>query len=81
MANPSFRLDSNADVEPAFASGSSPMPRLRNNLTSSAASGIMRLRTKLGPVAVNPDDDINTGDVEADEQWARDILAATGGRR
>lgn len=62
--------------EPAFAAGSSQVPRVRGRATA-AVSGIMRLRGKVGPLA----DDVATGDVDADEQWARDILSATGGRR
>lgn len=64
------------DAEPLFAHGSSPMPRVRGNATA-AVSGIMRLRGKVTPIT----DDVATGDSDADEQWARDILAATGGRR
>lgn len=64
------------DGEPSFAAGSSPLPRVRGVATS-AVSGIMRLRGKVTPIT----DDVATGDSEADEQWARDILAATGGRR
>lgn len=64
------------DLEPAFAAGSSPLPRVRG-AASSAVSGIMRLRGKVAAIS----DEVATGDADADEQWARDILAATGGRR
>ncbi|HVV82769.1 MAG TPA: flagellar biosynthetic protein FliO, partial [Kofleriaceae bacterium] len=71
------RLESvHDDVEPAFASGSTPVARVRGG-ASSAVSGIMRLRGKVAQLS----DDVATGDTDADEQWARDILAATGGRR
>ncbi len=60
---------------PPLARGSAP--RLKPVPASPAVSGILRLRDKPAPLA----DDIASGDPEADEQWARDILAATGGRR
>lgn len=60
---------------PPPARGSAP--RLKTVPASPAVSGILRLRDKPAPLA----DDIASGDAEADEQWARDILAATGGRR
>ena len=44
---------------------------------SAAVSGILRLRDRPAPLA----DDVASGDLDEDEQWARDILAATGGRR
>ena len=65
-----------ASSEPVFAAGSSQLPRVRG-LATPAVSGIMRLRGKLTPIT----DEVATGDTDADEQWARDILAATGGRR
>ena len=47
---------------------------------SAAVSGILRLRGRTGQMpAVS--DEVATGDVEADELWAREILAATGARR
>jgi flagellar biogenesis protein FliO len=47
---------------------------------SPAVSGILRLRGRTGQMpAVS--DEVATGDVEADELWAREILAATGARR
>jgi flagellar biogenesis protein FliO len=47
--------------------------------TSPAVDGILRLRgNRTSPDQV---DDFASGDTGADEQWARDILAATGGRR
>ena len=64
----------NDEAKPA-ARGSAP--RLKTVPSSPAVSGILRLRDKTSPLA----DDIASGDPEADEQWARDILAATGGRR
>ena len=64
-----------AESEPSFATGSTPMPRVRG--VTNAVSGIMRLRGKVAPIT----DAVATGDSDADEQWARDILAATGGRR
>lgn len=64
------------DADPSFASGSVQLPRTRT-LNTSAVSGIMRLRGKVTPIT----DDLPTDDGDADEKWARDILAATGGRR
>ena len=47
---------------------------------SPAVSGILRLRGRTGQMpAISAD--VATGDVEADELWAREILAATGARR
>jgi hypothetical protein len=43
-------------------------------------SGILRLRGLTGKMAA-VSADVATGDVEADELWAREILAATGARR
>jgi flagellar biogenesis protein FliO len=75
----SLRLEAiRDDGEPGFAAGSTAIPRTRTlNTNTSAVSGIMRLRGRLPQLA----DDVATGDRDADEQWARDILAATGGRR
>ena len=64
------------DGEPTFAAGSAQLPRTRT-LNTSAVSGIMRLRGKVPPIT----DDAHGDDSDADEKWARDILAATGGRR
>jgi flagellar biogenesis protein FliO len=46
--------------------------------TSPAVSGLLRLRAQTQPVVSQ---DVATDDVEADAQWAKDLLAATGGRR
>jgi len=46
--------------------------------TSPAVSGLIRLRAQTQPVISQ---DVATEDVEADAQWAKDLLAATGGRR
>ncbi len=47
---------------------------------SPAVSGILRLRGLTGKMAA-VSAEVATGDVEADELWAREILAATGARR
>ncbi len=47
--------------------------------SSPAVSGILRLRERLGQLTAA--DREPSGDPEADEQWAKEILAATGGRR
>jgi flagellar biogenesis protein FliO len=47
---------------------------------SPAVSGILRLRGRTGQMAT-VGDELATGDVAADELWAREILAATGARR
>jgi flagellar biogenesis protein FliO len=49
--------------------------------TSSAVSGILRLREKAGPAFTHFNDDIATGDIDADALWAKEILAATGAKR
>lgn len=66
---------------PAVQPGSEPA-------LSPAVSGILRLRGRTNQfTAVNPDAaadvsaDIASGDPEADELWAKEILAATGNRR
>lgn len=69
-------LEAPPDDEPSFAAGSTQLPRTRT-LNTSAVSGIMRLRGKVSPIT----DDLAADDTDADEKWARDILAATGGRR
>jgi flagellar biogenesis protein FliO len=51
--------------------------------SDSAVAGILRLRAKtqgpVAPLAVN--DDVASDDAEADSLWAREILAATAGRK
>ena len=46
---------------------------------SPAVSGLLQLRAKTQPPPIN--EDIATGDPEADAAWTREILAATGARR
>lgn len=52
--------------------------------TSAAAAGILKLRERRSmhniPMPM-VSDEVATGDVDADEQWAKEILAATGARR
>jgi hypothetical protein len=48
---------------------------------SPAVSGILRLRGRTGQMAAVLPDDIASGDVVADDLWAKEILAATGARR
>ena len=73
-----LRLDAHDDLEPSFAAGSTSIPRTRTlNARTPAVAGLMRLRNRLPQVS----DDVATGDTDADEQWARDILAASGARR
>jgi len=71
-----------------------PLPRAQtvppaDQAPSEAVAGILRLRAKTNvpyprarthaPADIN--EDVATGDDEADAAWAREILAATGGRR
>ena len=71
-----------------------PLPRAQtvppaDQAPSEAVAGILRLRAKTNvpyprarthaPPDIN--EDVATGDDEADAAWAREILAATGGRR
>jgi len=46
---------------------------------SPAVSGLLQLRAKTQPPPIN--EDVATGDPEADAAWTREILAATGARR
>jgi flagellar biogenesis protein FliO len=58
-----------------------PRPRRATRETPSvspAVSGILRLRARTGQLPIN--DAVASGDIEADELWAKEILAATGGR-
>jgi flagellar biogenesis protein FliO len=73
-----------------------PLPRAQTHHSlprapthSSSVAGIMRLRAKtvappieeIEPAYVKLDDDIATGDLDADALWAKEILAATSARR
>lgn len=59
--------------------------RPETRASSAAVGGILKLRERrsqrniIAPPLVN--DDVATDDIEADEQWAKEILAATGARR
>jgi flagellar biogenesis protein FliO len=60
-----------------------PEPPARTDLPRAVAqnpalSGILRLRER---ASTQQTEAITTGDTEADEQWAREILAAMGSRR
>jgi flagellar biogenesis protein FliO len=50
----------------------------REKPVSPAVSGILRLRARTGQMPIS--EAVATGDVEADELWAKEILAATGAR-
>jgi flagellar biogenesis protein FliO len=54
------------------------MPVMPRTVTSPAVNGILKLRAQ---TQQNINADVATDDVEADAQWTREILAATGGRR
>jgi flagellar biogenesis protein FliO len=57
-----------------------PIDKPVERAPSPAVSGILRLRGRTGQMpAVS--EEVATGDVAADELWAREILAATGARR
>jgi len=47
----------------------------------SSVAGILRLRQQTAAPVLELDEDIVTGDLDADALWAKEILAATGGRR
>jgi flagellar biogenesis protein FliO len=58
----------------------------RITASSAAVAGILRLRAQTAQMTAQPDpfkvsDEVATGDVEADEVWARELLAASGSRR
>ncbi len=68
-----------ADAGPA-PSRDAPGPRRLARASASASpavSGLIRLRERTPPV----NEDVATGDEDADAEWAKDLLAATGGRR
>ncbi len=62
---------------PGLARSTSELPRSRPPTASPAVSGLLRLRERIPPV----NEAVATGDEDADAQWARDLVAATGGRR
>ena len=49
--------------------------------SSPAISGILKLREKAGPAFTPVNDDLASGDIDADALWAREILAATAGAK
>lgn len=49
--------------------------------SSSAVAGLLKLREKAGPAFTKLDDDVATDDIDADAQWAKEILAATAGAK
>jgi len=58
--------------------GPSEIREPREKPVSPAVSGILRLRARTGQMPIS--EAVATGDVEADELWAKEILAATGAR-
>ena len=46
-----------------------------------AVSGILKLREKAGPAFSQFNEEVATGDIDADTLWAKEILAATGAKR
>jgi hypothetical protein len=64
----------------AAVDGRGSIDRPAERAPSPAVSGILRLRGRTGQMPAISDE-VATGDVEADELWAREILAATGARR
>jgi flagellar biogenesis protein FliO len=73
--------------EPAFAPAiprttTSRMSTQMTAVTSPAVDGILKLRRQTGAFTVPAvNDEVATDDVEADSAWAREMFAATGGRR
>lgn len=53
--------------------------KVNDKAASPAVAGILKLRARTNVPMVN--EDVATDDVNADEVWAREILAATGARR
>jgi len=75
---PTYRPPFGRPAEP-----SDPMPARTRRAThepslSPAVSGILRLRARTGQLPISEPG--ATGDIAADELWAKEILAATGGR-
>jgi flagellar biogenesis protein FliO len=57
------------------------LPFAQSKPPSSAVSGILKLREKAGPAFTQFNDEVATGDIDADTLWAKEILAATGAKR
>ena len=78
---PTYRPPFGQTAEPG---GPPPVPARPRRATrettavSPAVSGILRLRARTGQLPIS--DAVAAGDIEADELWAKEILAATGGR-
>jgi len=76
--------DDTSAIPREFARGTADFSAPVGKPVSPAVNGILRLRGRTGQMpAVAPpvSDDVATGDVVADEQWAKEILAATTGPR
>ena len=50
-------------------------------IQSSAVSGILKLRARTSAPALQVNEDVATDDAEADLEWAKEILTASGARR
>ncbi|HEY4175545.1 MAG TPA: flagellar biosynthetic protein FliO [Kofleriaceae bacterium] len=61
------------------ALGIAPTERSAPKATSTAVSGLLKLRARTNVPAIS--DDVATDDADADAIWAKEILAATGARR
>jgi hypothetical protein len=68
-------------VTTEFPAVSMPASGVVEKPMSPAVSGILRLRGRTGQMAAVLPEEIASGDVVADELWAKEILAATGARR
>jgi flagellar biogenesis protein FliO len=78
-AAPAPRFAESDPTAPEPADRSHPRPRRGSReMVSPAVSGILRLRARTGQMPIS--EAVATGEVEADELWAKEILAATGGR-
>lgn len=89
-APPSPLPTAHTHSEPRFARATTHNQFPRAQTHSSSVAGIMRLRAKtvappieqeIEPAYAKLDDDIATGDLDADALWAKEILAATSARR
>ncbi len=69
--------DDGAEFAPITPIAPPAAPPRAPRTSSPAVSGILKLRER----AAHLDDEIATGDPEADEQWARDILSAMRSKR
>lgn len=70
-----------AHALPERATSQSEVTRAAQKPSSPAVAGLIRLRAQTAPPVAEINEEVATGDFDADSLWAKEILAATGGRR